>query len=196
MLPRSIDRIPFIGQCLSQALLMVSLLCLLSANSWAGEVISGDFELLDHTGKRVTKSSYNNKLRLVFFGFTRCPIICPTTMSEVSRVMQMLESRSDQVQPLFISIDPENDTPDRVADYVSVFHASVIGLTGTPGQVKRAARAFNVSYGQVPADNIDGAEEIFHSSYLYLMDRKGEFLDVIGYGTRPEIILEKLEQYL
>jgi protein SCO1/2 len=170
--------------------------CLFSLNCGAGEVISGEFELTDHTGKVVTKASYNNQIRLVFFGFTRCPIICPATMAEVSNVMKMLKGRAGQVQVIFISIDPENDTTETVADYVSLFHPSVVGLTGTTEQIKKAAEAFNVTYGKGPVNNAVGSEEIFHTSYLYLMDRKGNLLDVIGYGTRPEIILEKLEEYL
>lgn len=162
----------------------------------AAEIVSGEFELVDHRGSRVTQSSYNDKLRLVFFGFTRCPIICPTTLSEVSKVMPMLDNRMDQVQPIFISIDPEYDTIETVADYVSVFHPSVVGLTGSAEQVRQAANNFNVTYGKGPANTLDEAEEIFHSSYLYLMDRDGGLLDVIGYGAKPTLILEKLEQYL
>lgn len=162
----------------------------------AAEIVSGDFKLVDHRGNLVNKSSYNNKLRLVFFGFTRCPIICPTTLSEVSKVMSMLDKRMNQVQPIFISIDPEYDTIETVADYVSVFHPSVVGLTGSAEQVKWAAQNFNVTYGKGPVNSLDEAEEIFHSSYLYLMDRNGDLLDVIGYGTKSKLILEKLEQYL
>ena len=179
-------------------------LCLSVGLVWAflfsygasAEIVSGEFELVDHKGNRVNQSSYNNKLRLVFFGFTRCPIICPTTLSEVSKVMPMLDKRMDQVQPIFISIDPEYDTIETAADYVSVFHHSVVGLTGSAEQVKQAAESFNVTYGKGPVNSLDEAEEIFHSSYLYLMDRDGGLLDVIGYGAKPKLILEKLEQYL
>lgn len=196
MFLRVIGRIPSIGSRFIRTLMASLIACLLSLNCWAGEVISGDFELIDHTGQLVTKSSYNNKIRLVFFGFTRCPIICPTTMFELSKVMKMLKNRADRVQPIFISIDPDNDTTETLAKYVSAFHPSVVGLTGTTKQVKRAAEAFNVTYGKGPVNNADNSEEVYHSSYLYLMDRNGNLLDVIGYGTKPEIILEKLEQYL
>lgn len=169
---------------------------LLSVYAATADTISGRFELVDHRGNLVTQSSYNDQLRLVFFGFTRCPIICPTTMSEISKVMSLLEHRANQVKPIFISIDPEHDTVQTVADYISVFHPSVVGLTGTAEQVKQAAEGFNVTYGRGPVNSLDEAEEIFHTSYLYLMDREGKLLDVIGYGTRPAVILEKLEQHL
>ena len=169
---------------------------LLFSHGVAAEIVSGEFELVDHKGNRVTQSSYNKKLRQVFFGFTRCPIICPTTLSEVSKAMHMLDKRIDQVQPIFISIDPQYDTIETVANYVSVFHPSVVGLTGSAEQVKRAAKSHNVTYGKGSVNSLDEAEEIFHSSYLYLMGRNGDLLDVIGYGAKPELILEKLEQYL
>ena len=170
--------------------------CLVSLNCWSEEIVSGDFELIDHTGKLVTKASYNDKIRLVFFGFTRCPIICPTTMSELSKVMNRLQNRADQVQPIFISIDPEHDTTERVADYVRAFHPSMVGLTGSDEQIKKAAEAFNVTYGKTPINDADNSEEIYHSSYVYLMDANGNLLDLIGYGTRANIILKKLEAYL
>lgn len=167
-----------------------------SAHGVATEVVSGEFELVDHNGNLVTQSTYSNKLRLVFFGFTRCPIICPTTMSEISKVMSLLGERSHQVQPIFISIDPDYDTPETVADYISIFHPSIVGLTGTPDQTKRAANSYNVTYGKGPVNSMGYAEEIYHTSYLYLMDRNGDLLDLIGYGAKPNVILDKMKEYL
>jgi cytochrome oxidase Cu insertion factor (SCO1/SenC/PrrC family) len=162
----------------------------------SAEVVSGEFDLMDHNGNLVTESTYSNKLRLVFFGFTRCPIICPTTMSQISKVMSLLADRSDQVQPIFISIDPDYDTTETVADYISVFHPSVVGLTGTVDQIERAANNYNVTYGQGAVNSLGDAEEIYHTSYLYLMDRNGDLIDLIGYGAKPKVILEKMKEYL
>lgn len=162
----------------------------------SAEVVSGEFDLMDHNGNLVTESTYSNKLRLVFFGFTRCPIICPTTMSQISKVMSLLGERSHQVQPIFISIDPDYDTTETIADYISVFHPSIVGLTGTVDQIERAANNYNVTYGQGPVNSLGDAEEIYHTSYLYLMDRNGDLIDLIGYGAKPKVILEKMKEYL
>lgn len=158
--------------------------------------ISGEFELLDHTGKNVSKESYAGKFRLVFFGYTNCPDICPTTMSHVAKVMKLLGNKGRQVQPLFITIDHRNDTVDRIAVYVAAFHPSITGLTGTEEQIRNTAASFNVNYG-LGTDTYPGsANEFYHSSFLYLMDKEGEFIDLFGYGTKAEIIASKLNYYL
>jgi len=170
------------------------LLCQLwIANVYAAD-ISGRFELTDHNGQSVSQASYDGKYRLVFFGFTRCPVICPTTMIEVTRVMKALGDQAERVQPLFISIDPTNDSVDVVASYVRHFHPSVVGLTGTEAQIAATAKAFNVTYGGT--DGTDASAEIYHSSYLYLMDENGAFLDVFGYGAKAESILQTLQGIL
>lgn len=158
----------------------------------AVETVSGRFELIDHDGRSVTEASYHGKYRLVFFGFTRCPVICPTTMFEVTRALKMLGDRADRVQPLFITIDPGNDTVDVVASYVEHFHPSVVGLTGSHQQIAAVAESFNVAYGGVE----DGSEEIYHSTYLYLMNEDGSFLDVFGYGAKAATIIEALDKVL
>lgn len=171
---------------------VAAMLCL--GVTHAADTVTGHFELVDHHGQTVTEASYEGRLRLVFFGFTRCPVICPTTMVEVTRVMGQLGERSGQVQPIFISIDPDNDTTDVVASYVGHFHPAVVGLTGTREQIANAARSFNVTYGgtNVGAQDV----EIYHSSYLYLMDRDGGLIDIFGYGAKAATIIDKLEKYL
>lgn len=117
-------------------------------------------------------------------------------MSQISKVMSLLGERSHQVQPIFISIDPDYDTTETIADYISVFHPSIVGLTGTVDQIERAANNYNVTYGQGPVNSLGDAEEIYHTSYLYLMDRNGDLIDLIGYGAKPKVILEKMKEYL
>lgn len=159
-------------------------------------IISGEFELLDHTGQAVSKASYNGKFRLVFFGFTNCPDVCPTTMSHVAKVMKLLGNKSQQVQPLFITIDHRSDTVDRIAPYVEAFHPSITGLTGTEEEIRNAAAGFSVNYG-LGSDTTSGSvDEFYHSSFLYLMDKEGEFIDLFGYGTKAQVIASKLNYYL
>jgi cytochrome oxidase Cu insertion factor (SCO1/SenC/PrrC family) len=172
------------------AAITLTLLC--SSATLATEPVSGRFALTNHHGEAVTEDSFDGKYRLVFFGFTRCPVICPTTMFEVTRVMNSLGDRADRVQALFITIDPANDTVEAVASYVEHFHSSVVGLTGGEQQIADAAKSFNVTFGGTDGDST----EIYHSSYLYLMDKDGSFLDVFGYGDKAESIVEVLDTYL
>ena len=163
----------------------------------AEDVVKGDFELIDHHGRTVTEHSFDGKLRLVYFGFTRCPDICPTMLFEVARVMRQLGDEAVNVQPIFISVDREHDTPERLATYVAAFHASLVGLTGSVQQLDAVAESFKVTYGvERSSDAASGPDSVFHSSYLFLMDRQGGFLDVFGLGTKAGIIEARLRKYL
>ena len=128
------------GRIFQQKLLLIVAGVFFAHSIFADKPIDGRFTLVDHNGNDVSEATYDGKLRLVFFGFTRCPIICPTTMIEVTRVMKKLGDKSNEVQPIFISIDPENDTVDVVAAYVRAFHASVVGLTGDPDKIAAEPR--------------------------------------------------------
>ncbi len=175
--------------------LVLSLLILCSL-AYADDVVKGNFELIDQQGQSVTERSFDGKLRLVFFGFTRCPDVCPTTLFEVARVMRRLGDDASNVQPIFISVDLEHDTPERLASYVAAFHPSLVGLTGSRQQLDAVAESFNVTYGVEPAsDGAAGPGSVFHSSYLFLMDRQGHFLDVFGYGAKAEAIETRLREY-
>lgn len=110
--------------------------------------IKSDFELVDHTGKPVTDEDYRGKWLLVFFGFTNCPDICPTALNEIAVVMDNLGKRAAKVQPLFITVDPEQDTPERMAEFVSAFDPRITGLTGTLEQIKASAKSFKVYFAK------------------------------------------------
>jgi protein SCO1/2 len=160
-------------------------------------LISGEFELIDHHGNQVTERSFDGSLRLVFFGFTQCPDVCPTTMLEIRNAMRELGDDASQVQPLFISIDRINDNVEVLATYVGAFGPTFVGLTGSEQQIDAAAAAFNVTYGVQPgSQSATGNDTIFHSAYLFLMDRQGDFLDVFGYGTKSATIASRIREYL
>jgi len=162
----------------------------------AEEVVQGNFELTDHRGQAVTERSYDGRLRLVFFGFTRCPDVCPTTLFEVAGAMRQLGDDAAKVQPLFISVDRDNDTPEVLASYVAAFHPELIGLSGSQQQLDAVAASFNVTYGvERAADSPSGLDNVYHSSYLFLMDRQGRFLDVLGYGVKAATIEARLREY-
>ena len=164
---------------------------------YAEDVVKGNFELIDHHGQVVTERSYDGKLRLVYFGFTRCPDVCPTMLFEVTRVMRHLGDDASNVQPIFISIDRENDTPEIIASYVAAFHPALIGLTGSMQQLDAVAASFNVTYGvERAAGSKSGIDSVFHSSYLFLMDRDNTFLDVFGHGAKAAAIEDRLREHL
>ncbi|MEH6473687.1 MAG: SCO family protein [Halopseudomonas sp.] len=163
----------------------------------ADTTITGEFNLTDHRGNQVNQESYQGKLRLVFFGYTQCPVVCPTTLLEVVQVIRQLGNDSLQVQPLFITIDPQNDSVENLATYVAAFHPSIVGLTGSAQQIADAAKAFKASYGFIKnEENPKVGDEVYHSAYLYLMDRSGQFIDLFGYSTKPEKIVDTIRQYL
>ena len=162
----------------------------LCSPGYAEDVVKGNFELLDHHGQAVTEHSYDGKLRLVYFGFTSCPDVCPTTLFEVARVMRHLGDDASNVLPMFISVDLENDTPEILASYVAAFHPALIGLSGSKQQLDAVAASFNVTYGVE-----QGTDSVYHSSYLFLMDRQGGFLDLFGYGVKAAAIEARLREY-
>lgn len=168
----------------------------LCSPGYAEDVVKGNFELIDHHGQVVTEHSYDGKLRLVYFGFTRCPDVCPTTLFEVARVMRHLGDDASNVQPIFISVDGENDTPEILASYVAAFHPALIGLSGSKQQLDAVAASFKVTYGVERAPDSDsGIDSVFHSSYLFLMDRESKFLDVFGHGAKAATIEARLREY-
>ncbi len=163
----------------------------------AESIVSGDFELVDHSGRTVTQKTYAGKYRLVFFGFTECPDVCPTTLLQVARALNELDDRANEIQTLFISVDPKNDSSQRLRAYVHAFHESIIGLTGSDEQIANAASSFNVTYGIKTADeSVSGRQEVYHSAYLFLMDRDGKFLDIFGFGAQATQIASELQKYL
>lgn len=155
-----------------------------------------DFELTDHTGIVRTEEDFAGRWLLVFFGFANCPDICPTTLAEVAAVVDGLGAQSEAVQPLFISVDPERDTPASLADYVPRFDAGIIGLTGTPDQVTRTAESFHVYYEKIVEAAAPDGYTMAHSSQLLLFDPAAGFVTTWPYGTSSEDILTDLRRYI
>ena len=130
--------------------------------------------LLDHNGRVVTEANFKGRPFLVFFGFTHCPDICPTALFEMSEVLKRLGPDADKTAALFISVDPERDTPEKLKDYVSSFHPRVFGLTGTPAEIEAVTRAYRAYAKKVPLDG--GGYTMDHSAIVYLMDKDGRFV--------------------
>jgi protein SCO1/2 len=153
------------------------------------------FSLTDHTGKPRTLADYKGKVVVVFFGYTQCPDVCPTTMAEMASVMQKLGPLADQVQVLFITLDPERDTQQLLAQYVPAFDKRFVGLRGTPEQTAKTAKDFKVFYSKVPGTE-PGSYTIDHTAGSYVFDRDGRLRLFIRHGQGPDPIVHDLRQLL
>ncbi|MGK7296872.1 MAG: SCO family protein [Candidatus Wenzhouxiangella sp. M2_3B_020] len=159
-----------------------------------GEVpFYADFELTAHTGMVMTEEDFAGQWKLIFFGFANCPDVCPTTLSEVAGVMDGLGPDKEKVQPLFITIDPERDTPEVLADFVTRFDAGIIGLSGTPEQTASTAENFHIYYEKIEEAAPD-SYTMGHSSQLFLFGPDGGYVTSWQYGTPAEEILADLRE--
>ena len=156
--------------------------------------IGGPFELTDQNGRTVTERDLKGRPFLVFFGFTRCPDICPTTLFEVSEIMRALGKDADRVGALFITVDPERDTPAALKDYLSSFDPHLAGLTGEPAAVAAVAKAYRVYFKKVPLDQ--GGYTIDHTAIVYLMDKDGRFVSPFNMKRTTEAAAAYLRRYL
>lgn len=147
--------------------------------------VGGPFRLTDHTGKAVSDADFRGRYMLIYFGYTFCPDVCPTELSTMAAAMDKLGPDADRVQPLFVTIDPERDTVAHMADYVPLFHPRLVGLTGTPDEIRAVAREFRVYAAKAPGSSGE-AYLMDHSSFVYLMGPDGKFVAVFPGGTGPE----------
>lgn len=146
--------------------------------------LGGPFRLVDQDGRAQTEQILSGKPTLLFFGYTHCPDVCPTTLFELAQVMQALGSDADRVQVVYVSVDPERDTPALLKDYLSSFDARFIGLTGSPEEVANVAREWRAIYRKVPEQN--GEYTIDHTAAVYVLDRAAHFTSVLDLGKGPE----------
>ena len=150
------------------------------------------FSLNDHNGKAVTLDTYKGKVVVLFFGFTHCPDVCPTTMAEMSAVMKELGPDADKVQVLFATLDPERDTRELLAQYVPGFDPRFVGLYGTPEQVAATAKEFKVFYQKVPGKTPD-SYTIDHTAGSYVFDKNGKIRLFLRHGGGPAPIVHDLK---
>lgn len=136
--------------------------------------VGGPFELVNQDGKTVTDADFRGKPFLVFFGFTHCPDICPTTLFEVSEVLNRLGTDAEKVNAIFVTVDPERDTPEKLKLYLSSFHPRLSALSGSPAQTEAIKKAYFVYAKRVPLEG--GGYTMDHTSVVYLMDKQGKFV--------------------
>jgi protein SCO1/2 len=158
---------------------------LMEAVMWGKEPIGGPFALTDHTGRRRTDADFRGKFLLIYFGFSFCPDVCPTDLMAMGLALDKMGPAGDVVQPVFITVDPERDTPEHLAHYVPFFHPRMVGLTGDAAEIRGAASAYKVYYAKAAIAG-GSSYTVDHSGFIYLMDRDGQYLGFFPPGTSAE----------
>ena len=160
----------------------------------SASAIGGPFKLIDQNGKPITDQDLKGRPFLVFFGYTHCPDVCPATLFDVSEVMRALGKDADRTGALFITVDPERDTPAAMKDYMSSFDPHLRAATGDRPAIDAAERAYRVYAKKVPAEN--GEYTMDHTALVYLMDKQGRFVAPFSLKRRPEESAAELRKYL
>ncbi|CAA6603604.1 Electron transport protein SCO1/SenC [Rhodospirillaceae bacterium LM-1] len=157
--------------------------------------IGGPFTLTDPQGKEVTEKSFPGKYLLVYFGYTYCPDVCPTSLGTMAEALGKIgKEKAAKIKPIFISVDPERDTKERLADYGEAFYSGMAALTGTSEQVAAAAKQYRVYFAKVKAEDAEVGYLIDHSALLYLMGPDGKFIRHFSHGTQAAEMAAALEE--
>lgn len=153
--------------------------------------VGGPYVLTDQDGKPRASTDFGGKYQLIYFGYTFCPDVCPTTLALMAAALDRLGPDKDRIVPVFITIDPERDTPDAIKKYVAAFGPQFVGLTGTPDQIAKVEKEFRVYAKKGPVEN--GTYAMDHSSVMYLMDPDGKLLSFFDEATTPEDLAKDLK---
>ena len=156
--------------------------------------VGGPFTLTDQTGKQRSDTDFRGKLMIVYFGYTYCPDVCPTDLMAITQALDALGPAAEDVQPVFITIDPERDTT-LLAGYVSAFHRSLVGLTGSPDEIRKVANSYKAFYVKVQNER-SRDYSIDHAGVIYLIGRNGEYLGFMPPQTNPDRLTEVLRKNL
>src|SRR4029079_5349745 len=179
------------------AVVLASILFVAGRSSSVGPAIAavgGPFQLVDQDGKTVSDADMKGRPFLVFFGYTHCPDVCPTTLFEMSQMLHALGPDADRIGALFITVDPERDTPAVIKDYLSSFDPHLVGLTGDPATIAAVAKAYRVYFKKVPLDQ--GGYTMDHTAIVYLMDKTGRFVSPFSLKRTTDAAAADLRRYL
>ncbi len=160
----------------------------------APSAIGGPFRLVDHNGGIITEEIMNGRPHLVFFGFTHCPDICPTTLFEVSEILGRLGAEGDRVGALFVTVDPQRDTPGKLKDYLSSFDPRLRGATGDEASIQAMLKSYRVYAKKIPLKDNDYTMD--HTALVYLMDKQGRFVAPFNMKRTPDAAAAELKKYL
>lgn len=164
------------------------------ASAKQNDGIGGDFTLTDHHNKSFSLEQLRGKLVILFFGYTYCPDICPSELGTMARILKQLGDDSDKVSALFISVDPERDTPKKLKEYVPYFSKDLIGLTGSKGEIAKVTKAYKVQSKIHAKKENSNYYLVDHSANLYVMDTQGKLIHLIPFGLPYEHILNVLKE--
>ena len=156
--------------------------------------IGGPFTLVDDTGAQVTDAALKGRPTVMYFGYTFCPEVCPTTLTELAQWIRILRPDADKLNYVFVTVDPERDTPKVMHDYVSAFDTRIRGFTGTPDKIAKVASEYRVYYKRIPTS--DGGYAMDHTAGLYLMDPKVRFFGLIPYQEKTDVAVAKLRKLI
>ena len=159
-------------------------------------LIGGPFALIDQTGKAVTDRDFRGRYMLVFFGYTFCPDICPASLQVITAALDQLGPLADGITPVFITMDPARDTPEKLAAYLKSFHPRFVGLTGSQQQVNAAIKAYRVYAKKVPDDRTPADYTLDHTSIVYLMNPEGNMAAFAPDATKVELLVAQLRKGL
>ena len=165
-----------------------------SISPMAGAAVGGPFTLVDHTSKTVTQDEYAGDYKLIYFGFTYCPAICPTELQKMSKALDILEENgtdTSHIQPLFITVDPERDTVEVMREYVTLFHPRLVGLTGSVEQIEAVKKTYRVYSAKIEDPELSDYT-VDHSSFIYLMSPDNQLITVYSTEDKPKEITNDL----
>jgi len=162
------------------------------AEPMAGVQIGGPFTLTDQNGNLVTEKSYSGQYKLVYFGFTACPMICPTGLQKIAKTLTTMGAPGDKIQPILISVDPERDTPDVLRQYVTQFHPRLVGLTGTKTDIKTVEKSYRVFASKVEDESLSDYT-MDHSSFTYLMSPDDKLLALYRDSDTAEFMADDIK---
>lgn len=160
-------------------------------------IFGGPFSLIDHRGRKRTDKDFQGRFVLITFGYTYCPDICPTGLQTMGQALDLVGAKAAEIQPVFVSIDPERDHPEVLKGYVANFHPRLIGLTGTEKQVRAVARRYRLHRGKVFLPDAPKDEYLVsHTPTTFLMGPDGKFVTLFPYGTEPGVMAKALVRYI
>lgn len=158
--------------------------------------VGGPFSLVDQSGKTVTDADFRGRYMLVYFGYTYCPDVCPAGLQVMAAALDKLGAKAERVAPVFITLDPARDTPARLGEYVKSFDPRLVGLGGSEEALAKVAKAYRVYSKKIVDPKAPADYTLDHSSIIYLMDPKGEFVMHFTHATNPDTIAERLAKVL
>src|SRR5690606_23218452 len=162
---------------------------------WEREPVGGPCSLVDREGRPRSDTDFRSKLLRIYFGFAYCADVCPTALQSIAGALDQLGPAGERVQPLFITVDPEKDTPEQLKQYVALFHPRLVGLTGRARQICKVADTFKVYHAKSEPTRRD-SREIDHTGFTYLLDARGRYLGFFPPGTQPERLVAAMQPHL